>query len=130
MFCARVLTHSFSVVFCIARAMHKFEFRLFKKETSKKLLPEFIKKLRHTIIDSHIFDKISKISSDRHGECKYSTNAVQVNSILLIKVQDNLSYNVLQTVFLALQTITTATYLTIQSATFRLKFLACYTHIL
>lgn len=76
MFCACVVTHSFSVVFCTVRAMHKFEFRLFKKETSKKLLSEFIKKLLHTVIDSHIFDRISKISSDRHGECKYSTEAV------------------------------------------------------
>jgi len=47
--------------------VHKFDFRLVKKETFSELLWAFIKETTSYRHREHIFDRISKISPDRHG---------------------------------------------------------------
>jgi hypothetical protein len=68
--CACEVTQSFSVLFCIVRPVHKFDFRLVKKETSSKLLPVFIKKPMSYCHRESYFDRISKISPTNMASVK------------------------------------------------------------
>jgi hypothetical protein len=63
-FCACEIIQLFSVVFCVVRDVHKFDFRLVINETTDKCQP-----VERSCSDGHVFDRISMASLDRHRDC-------------------------------------------------------------
>jgi len=55
----------FSVVFCVFRAVHKFDFRLVVNETPNKWRPVE----GRAVIDTRDLDTIHMFSPHRRGEC-------------------------------------------------------------
>ena len=73
-FCACELIQLFSVVFCMLRAVHKFDFGLVTKRKG------------HAVTENRIFDRIYRFSPRPSSRVlRDSTHAVQVNCILLSK---------------------------------------------
>jgi len=69
----------FYVVFCVIRAVHKFDVKFVMNEAPTKRRP--VKK-GHAVIKTHVFDRISRKSS---RVLRDSTHAVHVKSIRLSK---------------------------------------------
>ena len=68
-FCGCDIIHLYSVLFCVVRAVHKFDFGLIMKKTPKKWRPVFFKTLRHVVIETDVFDRTCKFSPDSRREC-------------------------------------------------------------
>ena len=66
MFCACEMIQLFSVMFCVVRSVHKFDFRLVINYTSNKCRPV---EEGHAVIDVRVFDTVHMFSPDRRREC-------------------------------------------------------------
>ena len=67
MFCECELVQLFSLVFCMGRAVHKFDFRIVTKETPNKWR-SLCKNLRHAVTEVHVCDWICMFASDRRDD--------------------------------------------------------------
>ena len=75
MFCTCEIIQIFAVVFCVVRAVDKFDFK------------PVLKKLRHIVEETHVFDRICMFLPACHSDVKRGSSSVKVNCILLSKTQ-------------------------------------------
>ena len=68
MFCACEIIQLFSVVFSTLRDAPKFDFRLAINETLTNGGHYWLKKLRHVVTETRVFDAISMFPPYRHRE--------------------------------------------------------------
>jgi hypothetical protein len=83
MCCACKIIYWFSVVFCVVRAVHKFDFGLVTKEHRTNGDQYLLKEIHPAVIETHVFDSICIFSPrPSSGVLRDSTHAVQVNAFL------------------------------------------------